>query len=83
MISFVTRTYAWIVIFGGIGIANDAIVGLELSDTPVRLMSKERLVVGDTLVFTDAIRCFMNSPGKQSINFLITGSAIKRLADHE
>ena len=41
MISPVARTYAWIVILGRTGIVNDTIVGLGLSDTPIRLLFTE------------------------------------------
>ena len=53
MISPVARTYAWIVILGRTGIVNDAIVGLGLSDTPVRLLFTE------TAVFLGLLQLFM------------------------
>ena len=53
MISPVARTYAWIVILGRTGIVNDAIVGLGLSDTPVRFLFTE------TAVFIGLLQLFM------------------------
>lgn len=53
MISPVARTYAWIVILGRTGIANDAIVGLGLSDTPIRLLFTE------TAVFIGLLQLFL------------------------
>tara|TARA_B100001093_G_C26622110_1_gene925083 strand:- start:135 stop:956 length:822 start_codon:yes stop_codon:yes gene_type:complete len=53
MISPVARTYAWIVILGRTGIVNDAIVGLGLSDTPIRLLFTE------TAVFLGLLQLFM------------------------
>lgn len=53
MISPVARTYAWIVILGRTGIANDVIVGLGLSDTPVRLLFTE------TAVFLGLLQLFL------------------------
>jgi putative spermidine/putrescine transport system permease protein len=47
MISPVARTYAWIVILGRTGIVNDTIVGLGLSDTPIRLLFTETAVFLD------------------------------------
>ncbi|MEM8870204.1 MAG: ABC transporter permease [Pseudomonadota bacterium] len=44
MISPVARTYAWIVILGRTGIVNDTLVGLGLSDTPVRILFTESAV---------------------------------------
>jgi len=44
MISPVARTYAWIVILGRNGIVNDALIGLGLVDTPVRLLFTEKAV---------------------------------------
>ena len=53
MISPVARTYAWIVILGRTGIVNDAIVGLGLSDTPIRLLFTE------TAVFIGLLQLFL------------------------
>lgn len=53
MISPVARTYAWIVILGRTGIVNDAIVGLGLSDTPLRLLFTE------TAVFIGLLQLFL------------------------
>lgn len=53
MISPVARTYAWIVILGRTGIVNDAIVGLGLSDTPIRLLFTE------TAVFLGLLQLFL------------------------
>ena len=53
MISPVARTYAWIVILGRTGIVNDMIVGLGLSDTPLRLLFTE------TAVFIGLLQLFM------------------------
>lgn len=53
MISPVARTYAWIVILGRTGIVNQAIVGLGLSDTPVRFLFSE------TAVFLGLLQLFM------------------------
>ncbi|RMF40216.1 MAG: ABC transporter permease [Alphaproteobacteria bacterium] len=53
MISPVARTYAWIVILGRTGIVNDAIVGLGLSDTPIRLLFTE------TAVYLGLLQLFM------------------------
>lgn len=53
MISPVARTYAWIVILGRTGIVNKAIVGLGLSDTPVRFLFTE------TAVFLGLLQLFM------------------------
>lgn len=53
MISPVARTYAWIVILGRTGIVNNAIVGLGLSDTPVRLLFTE------TAVFLGLLQLFL------------------------
>lgn len=53
MISPVARTFAWIVILGRTGIVNDAIVGLGLSDTPIRLLFTE------TAVFLGLLQLFM------------------------
>jgi putative spermidine/putrescine transport system permease protein len=53
MISPVARTYAWIVILGRTGIVNDAIVGLGLSDTPIRFLFTE------TAVFIGLLQLFM------------------------
>ncbi len=53
MISPVARTYAWIVILGRNGFVNDAIVGLGLSDTPIRLLFTE------TAVFLGLLQLFL------------------------
>lgn len=53
MISPVARTYAWIVILGRTGIVNDTIVGLGLSDTPIRLLFTE------TAVFLGLLQLFL------------------------
>ncbi|MEM6711856.1 MAG: ABC transporter permease [Pseudomonadota bacterium] len=53
MISPVARTYAWIVILGRTGIVNDVIVGLGLSDTPVRILFTE------TAVFIGLLQLFL------------------------
>lgn len=53
MISPVARTYAWIVILGRTGLANDVIVGLGLSDTPVRILFTE------TAVFVGLLQLFL------------------------
>ena len=53
MISPVARTYAWIVILGRTGIINDTIVGLGLSETPIRLLFTE------TAVFLGLLQLFM------------------------
>ena len=53
MISPVARTYAWIVILGRTGIVNDAIMGLGLSDTPIRILFTE------TAVFIGLLQLFL------------------------
>lgn len=53
MISPVARTYAWIVILGRTGIVNDAVVGLGLSDTPIRILFTE------TAVFIGLLQLFL------------------------
>ncbi len=53
MISPVARTYAWIVILGRTGIVNQAILGLGISDTPVRILFTE------TAVFIGLLQLFM------------------------
>lgn len=53
MISPVARTYAWIVILGRTGIVNDAILGLGLSDTPIRILFTE------TAVFLGLLQLFL------------------------
>lgn len=53
MISPVARTYAWIVILGRTGIVNDVIVGLGLSNTPIRLLFTE------TAVFIGLLQLFL------------------------
>ncbi|TLP46205.1 ABC transporter permease [Cohaesibacter sp. CAU 1516] len=53
MISPVARTYAWIVILGRTGIVNDALVGLGLTDTPIRLLFTE------TAVFLGLLQLFL------------------------
>lgn len=44
MISPVARTYAWIVLLGRTGIINKALVGLGLSDEPIRFLFTETAV---------------------------------------
>jgi len=53
MISPVARTYAWIVILGRTGFVNKIIVGLGLSDTPVRFLFTE------TAVFIGLLQLFL------------------------
>jgi putative spermidine/putrescine transport system permease protein len=53
MISPVARTYAWIVILGRTGIVNDVIVGLGLSELPIRLLFTE------TAVFIGLLQLFL------------------------
>lgn len=53
MISPVARTYAWIVILGRTGIVNDTLVGLGISDTPIRLLFTE------TAVFLGLLQLFL------------------------
>ncbi|WP_114008564.1 ABC transporter permease [Cohaesibacter intestini] len=53
MISPVARTYAWIVILGRTGIVNDALVGLGLTETPLRLLFTE------TAVFLGLLQLFL------------------------
>jgi putative spermidine/putrescine transport system permease protein len=53
MISPVARTYAWIVILGRTGIVNDALVGLGIAETPIRLLFTE------TAVFLGLLQLFM------------------------
>lgn len=53
MVSPVARTYAWIVILGRNGTVNDIIVGLGLSETPVKLLFTE------TAVFIGLLQLFM------------------------
>ncbi len=53
MISPVARTYAWIVILGRTGIVNEAITGLGLSDSPLRLLFTE------TAVFIGLLQLFL------------------------
>lgn len=53
MISPVARTYAWIVILGRTGLVNDTIVGLGLSDTPIRILFTE------TAVFIGLLQLFL------------------------
>jgi putative spermidine/putrescine transport system permease protein len=53
MISPVARTYAWIVILGRTGIVNKAILGLGLSETPLRLLFSE------TAIFIGLLQLFM------------------------
>ncbi len=53
MISPVARTYAWIVILGRTGIVNDTLVGLGLTDTPVRILFTE------TAVFIGLLQLFL------------------------
>ncbi|MGY9045731.1 MAG: ABC transporter permease, partial [Rhodobacterales bacterium] len=53
MISPVARTFAWIVILGRTGIVNSALVGLHLTDGPVRLLFTE------TAVFLGLLQLFL------------------------
>ncbi|KAA0699093.1 ABC transporter permease [Neorhizobium sp. P12A] len=53
MISPVARTYAWIVILGRTGIVNEAIRGLGLSETPLRLLFSE------TAIFIGLLQLFL------------------------
>ena len=53
MISPVARTYAWIVILGRTGIVNDTLVGLGLTETPVRILFTE------TAVFIGLLQLFL------------------------
>jgi putative spermidine/putrescine transport system permease protein len=53
MISPVARTYAWIVILGRTGIVNEAIRGLGLTDTPLRLLFSE------TAIFIGLLQLFL------------------------
>ena len=53
MISPVARTYAWIVILGRTGIVNDALVGLGLAQTPLKLLFTE------TAVFIGLLQLFL------------------------
>ena len=53
MISPVARTYAWIVILGRTGIVNQALAGLGLVDTPVKILFTE------TAVFIGLLQLFM------------------------
>ncbi|WFE74788.1 ABC transporter permease [Roseinatronobacter sp. S2] len=53
MISPVARTYAWIVILGRTGIVNETIMGLGLSQTPLRLLFTE------TAVFIGLLQLFL------------------------
>ncbi len=53
MISPVARTYAWIVILGRTGIVNNTLVGLGISDTPIRFLFTE------TAVFLGLLQLFM------------------------
>jgi putative spermidine/putrescine transport system permease protein len=53
MISPVARTYAWIVILGRTGLVNAAILGLGLSDQPLRLLFTE------TAVFIGLVQLFL------------------------
>lgn len=53
MISPVARTYAWIVILGRTGLFNTIVVGLGLSDEPLRLLFTE------TAVFIGLIQLFL------------------------
>ncbi len=53
MISPVARTYAWIVILGRTGIVNQALVGVGLSDEPIRILFTE------TAVFIGLVQLFL------------------------
>lgn len=53
MISPVARTYAWIVILGRSGLLNGVVVGLGLSDEPIRLLFTE------TAVFIGLVQLFL------------------------
>lgn len=53
MISPVARTYAWIVILGRTGFINKALVGLGLSDEPIRFLFTE------TAVFIGLLQLFL------------------------
>jgi putative spermidine/putrescine transport system permease protein len=53
MISPVARTYAWIVILGRTGVVNQLIMGLGLSDEPVRILFTE------TAVFIGLVQLFL------------------------
>ncbi|MGB0966993.1 MAG: ABC transporter permease [Halocynthiibacter sp.] len=53
MISPVARTYAWIVILGRTGMVNDVIVGLGISETPLRILFTE------TAVFIGLLQLFL------------------------
>ncbi|MET0748410.1 MAG: ABC transporter permease [Rhizobium sp.] len=53
MISPVARTYAWIVILGRTGIVNQALMGLHLIDSPLRLLFSE------TAVFIGLLQLFL------------------------
>ncbi|WP_319410863.1 ABC transporter permease [uncultured Cohaesibacter sp.] len=53
MISPVARTYAWIVILGRTGIVNDALVGLGIVDSPLRILFTE------TAVFIGLLQLFL------------------------
>ncbi len=53
MISPVARTYAWIVLLGRTGLINKAVVGLGLSDEPLRLLFTE------TAVFIGLLQLFL------------------------
>jgi len=49
----VARTYAWIVILGRTGIVNETIIGLGLSETPIRILFTE------TAVFIGLLQLFL------------------------
>ena len=53
MISPVARTYAWIVILGRTGIVNQTLVGVGLSDEPIRILFTE------TAVFIGLVQLFL------------------------
>lgn len=53
MISPVARTYAWVVILGRTGIVNQLLVGLGLTDEPVRILFSE------TAIFIGLLQLFL------------------------
>lgn len=53
MISPVARTYAWIVILGRTGIVNEALMGLHVIDSPLRMLFSE------TAVFIGLLQLFL------------------------
>ena len=51
LISAVTRTFGWFIMLGNNGVVNNAIIGLGLSDTPIKLLYSETgIVIGLTHV---------------------------------